>query len=134
MQFSTIALNGLRRPLLPMTVLSDSGRRLIVDALVDSGSDITLLPARIASELGIDLSTAEEAPLSTGLGIMGKYRRCDVQLELRWNGEVHRWRASVGFFPAPMRYSLLGTKGFFEFFDFQYRAANHAFELQPSIT
>lgn len=133
MQFHTIALNGLHRPLLPMTVFSQTGQRLIVDALVDTGSDITLLPARIATELGIDLTTADEALLSTGLGVMGKYRRCDIQLELRWDGEVHRWQASVGFFPAPMRYSLLGTKGFFEFFDVQYRAAKRLIDVLPSV-
>ena len=40
-----------------------------------------------------------------------------VTLELRRPPDVVRWKASVGFVDRTMCYAILGTRGFFEFFD-----------------
>lgn len=130
MQFQTVSLDGPRRPLIPVFVESDSGQRLIVDGLVDTGSDLTLFPERVAVKLGLDLSQSVELPLRTGVGINGSHRECEVVLELRWGREVHRWRTKVGIYPGQMRYCLLGTKGFFDFFDLNYSASRQAFEIR----
>ena len=129
MQFRTVSLDGPRRPLIPIFVESDSGKRLIVDGLVDTGSDLTLFPERVAVTLGLDVSQSADLPLRTGVGINGSHRECEVILELRWEGHAHRWRTRVGIYPGQMRYCLLGTKGFFEFFDLNYSASRQLFEL-----
>lgn len=130
MRFQTVSLDGPRRPLIPVFVESDSGQRLIVDGLVDTGSDLTLFPERVAVKLGLDLTQSTELPLRTGVGINGSHRECEVVLELRWEGEAHRWRTRVGIYPGQMRYCLLGTKGFFEYFDLNYSARQQVFELR----
>lgn len=130
MRFQTVSLDGPRRPVIPVFVESNSGSRLIVDGLVDTGSDLTLLPERVAIKLGFDISQAAELPLKTGVGVSGSYRECEVILEIRWEGESLRWRTQVGIYPGQMRYCLLGTKGFFEFFDLNYSARQQLFELR----
>jgi len=115
---------------IPVFVESNSGSRLIVDGLVDTGSDLTLLPERVAIKLGFDISQAAELPLKTGVGISGSYRECEVVLEIRWEEESLRWRTQVGIYPGQMRYCLLGNKGFFEFFDLNYSVRQQIFELR----
>ena len=132
MRLPTIARNGQRRPLIPILVESSAGKQLIVDALVDTGADVTLFPSAVADILAIDLTNAPERPLSSALGVITKYREHEVILELRRApGEIQRWRTTVGFVARPMVYSILGTQGFFEFFGLNYHASAEWLELRP---
>ena len=112
-----MATDGLHRPIIPVLIESPSGQRLVVDALVDTGSDITLFPDSLARSLSIDLTGHPEHPVNSALGVAVTYSESEVALELRRApGESFRWRATVGFLTRPMIYGILGTKGFFEFF------------------
>lgn len=135
MRFPTMEVDGIRRPVVPVIVESLSGEKLIVDALIDTGSDITLLPEAFAAALNIDLSEAPEQSLSSALGTIATYRSEDVFLELRRSpSETLRWRATVGFLSRQMVYSILGTKGFFEFFAIAYDAAAGHVEIIQSAS
>ena len=132
MQFPTMAIDGLHRPIIPLLVESAAGHQLIVDALVDTGSDITVFPEAVAQALGIDLTEAAQRSVSSALGVVGIYREAEVTLELRRVlDEVYRWKATVGFLPRSMAYSMLGTTGFFEFFALKYDAPQHMLEIEP---
>jgi hypothetical protein len=133
MRFPTIARDGCRRPLVPVLLESQEGNRLIVDALIDTGADVTLFPAAIAESLGIDLTNAPDRPLSSALGVIATYREHEISLELRRApNEIHQWRTAVGFISRPMVYGILGTRGFFEFFTLTYHAADEWVQLDPS--
>ena len=58
MQCPTMAVAGLHRPIIPLVIESAQGSRLIIDALVDTGSDITLFPEGVANSLDISLALA----------------------------------------------------------------------------
>jgi hypothetical protein len=88
--------------------------------LIDSGSDLTLLSAKVAEDLGIDLSRLSKASLTTALGTAAEYTPFQVTLELRRFPRRERWKGWVGFLAFRTKYSILGTKGFFEFFAVTY--------------
>lgn len=133
MQFPTMEVDGIRRPVIPIIVESSTGRKLIVDALVDTGSDITLFPEAVATALQIDLSESPPLPLSSALGVIAHYRSANVMLELRrGTEEILYWPATAGFLSRPMVYSILGTKGFFEHFGLEYHASAGRVALVPS--
>ena len=117
MQFPTMATDGCYRPIIPVLIESPAGRRLIVDALVDTGSDVTLFPEAFAAALEINLGGQLRRPVTSALGIVAHYRQSEVLLELRRAPEeIVRWKATVGFLARRMAYGILGTRGMFEFF------------------
>ncbi|MFM9964175.1 MAG: retropepsin-like aspartic protease [Planctomycetaceae bacterium] len=120
MQFPTLAKDRIRRPIVPVRLLGPNGRWSTIDALIDTGSDITLFPERLAERLGLNLAEASEFPLTSALGTVATYRAMELKLEVRRFPETVRWQGLVGFLPRQMTYGLLGTQGFFEFFDLQY--------------
>jgi len=131
MRFPTMARGGLRRPIIPLIVEAPSGVRLLTDALVDTGADTTILPARVAAQLGIDLPAPPKVPVFSASGHSIKYALLDVVLELRSFPDVYRWRTRVGFSSQLMIGSALGTRGFFEFFQFRYDWSADVIEVEP---
>lgn len=53
-----------------------------------------------------------------------------VELELAQDSQTWRWRARVGFTPAPLAYALLGQRGCLEFLDAKFCGADQVAELQ----
>lgn len=134
MRFQTMATNGLRRPIIPLIVESPAGVRLMVDALVDTGADRTLLPVELAKKLRIDLMSLPTASLGSALGSTASFTPFMLTCELRRAPEVLRWRAEVGFLAHAMTFCILGTKGFFEFFHLNYHWQQDFVDLEPSGT
>ena len=57
MQFPTTPLrDGIQRPLVMLLLETPNGRRVNVDALVDTGADVALFSFSTATQLGIDLT------------------------------------------------------------------------------
>lgn len=132
MQFPTTLRRGNYRPLIAVKLLTDDGRYVVIDALIDTGADVSLFPNYLAEQLGFDMSRPPEGMVSAAVGGECSYHLCDVTLELRRPPEVIRWQASVGFVNHAMSYAILGTRGFFEFFDLSYSARNRRVELIAS--
>jgi hypothetical protein len=53
-----------------------------------------------------------------------------AELEITESGILWRWRARVGFTPAPLSYALLGQRGCLEFLDATFRGADQIAELE----
>ena len=70
-------------------------------ATLDSGSDDTLLPAYLATRLGIDLDQAPQGEAGTVGGAPVPYRYATVTLRLSDGSEECQWDAIVGFVAAP---------------------------------
>ena len=132
MQFPTLAKDQVRRPIVPVRLLGPNRRWSTIDALIDTGSDITLFPERLAERLGVNLTGIAEVPLTSALGTIATYRAVELTLELRRFPDTMRWQGVVGFLPRHVTYGLLGTRGFFEFFDVQYSACRRFTEIQSS--
>ncbi len=129
MQFPTTLRRGCHRPLVPVKLIIDDGRYVLIDALIDTGADISLFPQHLAEQLGFDLSSPPNGKVSAAVGGESSYRLRDVTLELRRPPDIVRWKASVGFVDRTMSYAILGTRGFFEFFDLNYSAYSRRVEI-----
>ncbi len=133
MQFPTTKLrDGIQRPLVMLHLEAANGRRINLDALVDTGADISLFSFSTAAQLGIDLANAPELPIGSAIGTLTTYRTAEVIIEIRRPPEVFRWQTTVGFVPHRMAYAMLGTRGFFEFFRLAYDVCASSFEIEPS--
>src|SRR5262245_45329618 len=75
MRFPTMSRGALARPILPLIVEGAGGQRLIVDALIDTGADLTLFPIDVAVALGIDLTGLPQIPVGSALGQQLSYAR-----------------------------------------------------------
>lgn len=132
MHFPTTLRRGSHRPLIAVKLLADDGRHILIDALIDTGADVSLFPQQLAEQLGFDMSRPPDGMVSAAVGGECSYRLRDVTLELCRPPEVVRWQASVGFVDRTMSYAILGTRGFFEFFDLNYSARTHRVEITAS--
>ncbi|MCY2995000.1 MAG: hypothetical protein NTY19_45130 [Planctomycetota bacterium] len=132
MRFPTLAKQHIHRPIVAVHLQASAGRWLSIDALVDTGSDVSLFPESLARRLALDLRGVSPTPLTSALGTVATYRPVELVLELRRFPDVLRWKTTVGFLDRPMTYGLLGTKGFFEFFTMHYDARGHLFEIEPA--
>ena len=112
MRFPTLITDDRARPIIPLIVQSPSGERALVDALVDTGADISLFSETVAEAQGLDLTGVPESPIRSPLGHAGTYRAVELSLELRRRPDVLQWRGTVGFVPLRLTYALLGTRGF----------------------
>ena len=84
--------------------------------LVDHGSDSTLLPERIATLIGVDLTGL---PVFTSVGLnnaLSSVRFALVTLKMTDGVEFRAWPAWVGFVAGPMRRPVLGYGGCLRFF------------------
>ncbi len=103
MQFPTTLRRGSYRPLIAVKLLTDDGRYILIDALIDTGADVSLFPQHLAEQLGFDMSHPPDGLVSAAVGGECSYRFRDVTLELRRPPDVVRWKASVGFVTARCR-------------------------------
>ena len=132
MRFPTLIREGSERPIIAVTIESDKGIQIVTDVLVDVGADLTLFPFSTAKLLGIDLSNVPDSLVRSVLGAQVTYRPWPVFLELRRRPDCFRWKPTVGFVACPMNYGILGTRGFFEFFNLKYSLREHWLEIELS--
>ena len=120
----------------PVGTVKIIGPRGVVrwDALVDTGSDITLLPSVIADDLGIDLAAAE---LSTIRGVGDQpvdVRDSGVELEITDGAQSFRWDAEVSFLvvdEGESHFALLGHQGGLSYFVATFDGVARTMELTP---
>ena len=67
MQFPTTLRRGNHRPLIPVKLLIDDGRYVLIDALIDTGADVSLFPQQLAEQLGFDLSNPPDGMVSAAV-------------------------------------------------------------------
>lgn len=121
------------RPIVPVMIKRLAVRRR-TKAIVDTGSNDSIFPVRMASVLGIPLGTSSSHRLIwRGQSFPLQFATVDLELSDGWAG--FRWPASVGFTPAPIPYSLLGIRGCLQFFDATFCGKDMAveFTINPSF-
>jgi hypothetical protein len=126
-----VPLDGrLERPQPPVgvTLIGPSGTWLL-SALVDTGSDDTLFPEKVADLIGVDL---ERAPVGTGAGVGAgsvPVRYAQVTLRIADQRERREWRGWVGFTSANIRLPILGFAGFLQYFTASFHGDREEVEL-----
>lgn len=96
-------------------VLINGARRISTAALLDTGSDNTLINKQFGKQLGIDFTNCEESQ-ATGIGGVTKktwVAQIDIEVENLLNS---RRTVNVQFIDSPTVGVLLGHVGFFENF------------------
>ncbi len=121
------------RPIIAARVIGSTGTRLI-DGLLDTGSDETVLEEWIAHLIGIDLSQS----VHRDVGLVGRMQPVRVKyasVQMRVTDrvqKVHEWRAVIGFTPTRLRYQLFGYAGFLQFFNTEFLGDDREVILQPN--
>lgn len=122
------------RPVISLTVVGPSGKEAPY-ALVDTGSDDVVFPMDLANRLGIDLTNAPQRQ-AQGVGSAGGVPVLfgPVILSLTDSVQTVRWRATVGFTSAPLRFCLFGIAGGLEYFQMLLDVPRNILELHPNLT
>lgn len=128
MKFPYVRYGIFYRPVIPIT-LSYKGNNFPYEALVDTGADISILPAAIADQLDIDLRSGKEFEFG---GIVGSN-----------SGYLHNVGVNIGSHQmdevpvifsdniAPDGYGILGHEGFFTKFKLIIEAGKRTIEIVP---
>ncbi len=116
------------RPFVPVRIRGLGKARRFRLALVDTGSVATVFPSDVAPLIGVVLGGRQQRLRWRGQSYPIEFQ--PVELELEQGGTVWRWRALVGFSPAPLAYPLLGQQGCLEWMDAKFRGADHVVELE----
>lgn len=131
--YSPGGVSARYRPIVALRVAGQSGSR-VLDALLDCGSDDTLLSAYLAARLGIDLAGAPEGEAGASGGVPVPYQYARVVLRLTDAYEECEWSAIVGFVASPMRWAILGHAGALQFFDVRLLGAQLEVVMEPNST
>lgn len=104
------------KPVLTLTILGPSGRTTY-PALLDSGSDDVVLPANVATRIGVNLSASLQGQ-AQGLGGSRPVNLlyAPVILFLTDGAQSCRWRAVTAFTQTTLRFAIFGIAGGLEHF------------------
>lgn len=116
------------QPVIPVTVVGPGGAAAR-EGLLDTGSDDTIFPERVAALIGLDL-TGAPVRTAAGVGLVpAAVRFAEVTLRLTDGVEFREWRAWAGFTPARLNRPLLGFAGFLQFFTAAFDGQREQVEL-----
>ncbi len=115
------------RPLIRVSVIGPKNT-LPMEGRLDTGSDDTVLPERLAGLIGVDLSNAPIGQSRTANMASVTVRYAQITLRMTDGVERREWPAWVGFTPAIHR-PLLGFAGFLQFFTAAFRGDREEVEL-----
>ncbi len=121
------------RPLIPIRIGGPAGFFDAGKALLDTGSDDTVLPLDLLPILGIKpLPDKSHRIRWRGQGYAIEY--AEVSLTLTGESSIYRWSALVTFSAAPLPYPILGNNGCLQFFDSRFFGADRSVELEANWT
>lgn len=102
------------RPVIPIQVRGLTGSASIL-GMLDTGADITLLPAELLPLIGTKFDLDQSVQISGVGGEPLTVQFAKVELSLNYRAELYRWTAQVGFLEG-RTVALLGHAGFLDFF------------------
>ncbi len=125
----------IRRPEIPVTV-SNGPDQISLVALVDTGSDHTIFPRRIARLLNIAL-TADEAPSASAYGGSKlDFVQGEITVHVEDENEQADFKVPVCFFEfddPEQEIAILGFSGFLEYFTATFEGDQAILTLVPNV-
>jgi predicted aspartyl protease len=124
----------INRPEISVKVNGPAGV-VTLDAVVDTGSDLTLIPRWVAGQIGATVDDTRRWPLGGIAGQVIEASPGDVELEISSDGTFFRWTTAVVFvkYPAGSKATtILGHSGFLDFFRVTFDGS--ARELEVEVT
>jgi Aspartyl protease len=118
----------IKRPVIKIHLIS-GGESVPCAAIIDSGADVSIFPADLGEQLGIDVRSGEHG-FSAGMNDVNFSETFLHRVTLKI-GEL-RYPTIVGFSYAPTRrnYGILGQKGFFDLFAIRFDLSKGEIELE----
>ena len=122
-------LKWIKRPIISIEVFGPNGSNKF-SALIDSGSDCSLVNAEIAEMLGLDLSKGKPTEFT---GISGKTtgRRLE-NIQIKIEEFDKPIKIPVCFVKSKTVGLLLGEEGFFDKYRIKFEKDHDTFEIKPS--
>jgi predicted aspartyl protease len=121
---------NILRPMIPLTIQAKEKIDLV--GILDSGSDITIIPKEIAEAVGIDLQ--EENEISGISGIPVKARQAKVSVNFGRGHEIYSFNIPVLIPEKENIPIIIGRMGFFEQFKITFAEADKKIEFKKVIT
>lgn len=119
-------IEGKFYPAIPF-ILKANGKKIKLLAIIDSGSEISLLDKDSAKELGIDYRLTKEIRYMNG--VSGRLLVYVHQLEISVGNKT--FLCKIGFSDErTTSHNLLGRRGFFENFKITFDETNHKILLE----
>lgn len=106
--------NGLRKPTIPVEFKMGESGYMTIMALVDSGSDVIVLPRGLAEIANVKLS--KETSTSNGIGGKVEVKKGSISFRIKNKHEYHYITAPVEIMDDDKIPMILGRKGFFDKF------------------
>ncbi len=123
------ATRTIRRPIIPVKVTGPKAN-LIIEALIDSGADMSLFDIEIAKAVGVDLRKVSKQQFGgIGKDTVTVYL---TKIAVEVIGTNHSVTIPVGFMKGANVRGLLGQEGFFDNFKIIFNRANDSIEITPS--
>lgn len=116
------------RPLVWVGLLGPTGA-VSRTFLLDTGSDDTVIPDRVALLIGIDLLQLPVYSMQRPGGVSIPVRFANIILRLTDGKESREWPATVSFTSSPLPYPLLGFAGCLQYFTATFRGDVEEVEL-----
>ena len=114
------------RPIIPVMLIGPKGT-VIVDALIDSGADISMFHKDIGKEIGIDFAQGEQETFS---GVEGGKMVCYMRdIHLQVVGLNEKIKISAGFSDVSGIFAILGQEGFFDRYKIKFEKDHNAIEV-----
>jgi hypothetical protein len=124
------------RPVIPVDLAGPDGE-IDFYALVDTGSDDTLIPRYVADELGLGIDDDRVGEVTGIGGEKIPVAKADVELRVSDGDSAALWNASVGVIgdgDGGGDYVILGHKSCLEFFTATFAGDGRTLELTPNNT
>ena len=125
------SVTAVYRPVIPVRVIGVSNDAVFF-GLVDTGADETVLPAFLATQLGVDVDRHETTPFRGIGGQVVHVSHGTVTLEVGKGRGAIRWEARCGFLDGPA-VAILGQQGFLERFTATFSSEHKELTLKPTV-
>lgn len=119
-----------KKPIIPIE-LTVGGESIPCDALIDSGADVSIFPADIGEQLGIDIRSGERG-FSSGMSNATLDETFLRHVTLKIGNLYYPTIAGFSYAPTRFHYGILGQRGFFDLFMVKFDLAHEEIELVES--
>ena len=126
------------RPTIQVALIGSLSRSIVLTATLDTGADVSLVPASLAERLGINLDNINPVNYTAANGTSGCYYPAMVSLKIVSIGDDYvanlEWNSIVGFSHTRTEPGLIGHDFALTYFDVTFFGSDQCVVLSPNST